>query len=90
MFRRPPHLPGAVTSLVQEARGSPNPKLARCLSRYGNGWEADADAARALILRRGANIRKLKPLIAGPKRSAAAIKDLRVRPTAAGPDPHRR
>jgi len=38
-----------VLSRVQEARGSPNPKWRAAYKVYGNSWEADADAARALI-----------------------------------------
>jgi CHAT domain-containing protein len=36
-------------TMVQEARGSPNPKWRAAYPIYGHGWEADADAARGLI-----------------------------------------
>jgi CHAT domain-containing protein len=35
--------------MVSEARGSPNPNWRAAYPIYGHGWEADADAARALI-----------------------------------------
>ncbi len=36
-------------AMVSEARGSPNPKWRASYPIYGHNWEADADAARALI-----------------------------------------
>lgn len=39
-----------VMSLVQESRGSPHPNWRASYQIYGNSWESDADAARALIL----------------------------------------
>ncbi|HWF95026.1 MAG TPA: CHAT domain-containing protein, partial [Xanthobacteraceae bacterium] len=39
-----------VGTLVQEARGSPNPKWQAGYQIYGNSFEADADLARALVL----------------------------------------
>jgi CHAT domain-containing protein len=36
-------------AMVQEARGSPNPNWRAAYPVYGHGWEADTDAARALI-----------------------------------------
>jgi tetratricopeptide (TPR) repeat protein len=36
-------------AMVQEARGSPNPKWRASYPVYGHGWEADADAARGLM-----------------------------------------
>ncbi|MGD0023951.1 MAG: CHAT domain-containing tetratricopeptide repeat protein, partial [Xanthobacteraceae bacterium] len=39
-----------VEALVQEARGSPNPKWRASYPVYGHSWEADADAVRALVL----------------------------------------
>jgi tetratricopeptide (TPR) repeat protein len=36
-------------AMVSEARGSPNPKWRASYPVYGHNWEADADAARALI-----------------------------------------
>ena len=36
-------------AMVSEARGSPNPNWRAAYPIYGHGWEADADAARALI-----------------------------------------
>jgi CHAT domain-containing protein len=38
-----------VVALVQEARGSPHPAWRAAYEKYGNSWEADADATRALI-----------------------------------------
>jgi CHAT domain-containing protein len=37
-------------AMVQEARGSPNPNWRTSYAVYGHGWEADADAARGLVL----------------------------------------
>jgi CHAT domain-containing protein len=39
-----------VEALVQEARGSPNPRWRASYAIYGRTWEADADAGRALVL----------------------------------------
>jgi CHAT domain-containing protein len=39
-----------VGALVQEARGSPHPSWRQAYLVYGNSWEADADAMRALVL----------------------------------------
>jgi CHAT domain-containing protein len=36
-------------AMVQEARGSPNPKWRASYPVYDHGWEADADAARGLM-----------------------------------------
>ena len=38
-----------VGTMVQEARGSPHPNWRKSYAVYGNSWESDADAARALI-----------------------------------------
>jgi CHAT domain-containing protein len=38
-----------VEALVQEARGSPNPKWRSYYSIYGRAWEADANAVRAMV-----------------------------------------
>ena len=38
-----------VGAIVQEARGSPHPNWRKAYAVYGNSWESDADAARALI-----------------------------------------
>jgi CHAT domain-containing protein len=38
-----------VESMVQDARGSPNPNWRTSYSVYGHGWEANSDAVRALI-----------------------------------------
>jgi len=40
---------GRAEAMVSEARGSPNPKWRASYPIYGHNWEADADAARALI-----------------------------------------
>jgi CHAT domain-containing protein len=40
---------GRAEAMVQEARGSPNPKWRAAYPIYGHGWEADTDAARGLI-----------------------------------------
>ena len=39
-----------VTALAQQARGSPNPSRRAAYRVYGNSFESDADAARALVL----------------------------------------
>jgi CHAT domain-containing protein len=39
-----------VEALVQEARGSPNPKWKAAYAIYGNSFEADAGGVRALVL----------------------------------------
>ena len=36
-------------SMVQDARGSPNPKWRASYAIFGHGWEANSDAARGLI-----------------------------------------
>ncbi len=40
---------GRAVAMVQEARGSPNPKWRASYPIYGHNWEADADGARGLI-----------------------------------------
>ena len=39
-----------VQALVQEARGSPNPKWRTAYAIYGHSWEADADETRGIVL----------------------------------------
>jgi CHAT domain-containing protein len=39
-----------VEALVQEARGSPNPKWRAGYAIYGHTWESEADVVRALVL----------------------------------------
>jgi CHAT domain-containing protein len=39
-----------VQALVQEARGSPNPKWRAAYPIYGHSWEADADETRGIVL----------------------------------------
>jgi CHAT domain-containing protein/tetratricopeptide (TPR) repeat protein len=41
---------GRVQALVQEARGSPNPKWRTAYVVYGRGWEADGDEAHGIVL----------------------------------------
>jgi tetratricopeptide (TPR) repeat protein len=41
---------GRVQALVQEARGSPNPKWRAAYAIYGHAWEADADETRGIVL----------------------------------------
>ncbi len=41
---------GRVQALVQEARGSPNPKWRAAYAIYGHSWEADADETRGIVL----------------------------------------
>ena len=41
---------GRVEALVQEARGSPNPKWRQFYGIYGHFWEAESNEARALAL----------------------------------------
>jgi CHAT domain-containing protein len=41
---------GRVQALVQEARGSPNPKWRATYAIYGHSWEADADETRGIVL----------------------------------------
>jgi len=40
---------GRVQALVQEARGSPNPKWRASYAIYGHSWEADADETRGIV-----------------------------------------
>ena len=40
---------GRVEALVQEARGSPNPKWRATYATYGHSWESDSDAVRGLV-----------------------------------------
>src|SRR5580698_4322323 len=39
-----------VQALVQEARGSPNPKWRTAYAIYGHSWEADADETHGIVL----------------------------------------
>lgn len=47
-----------VVALVQEARSSSGPRWREAYARVGNGWEADADACRALIFRARGQLRE--------------------------------
>ena len=40
---------GRAEAMVQEARGSPNPKWREAYSKYGNAWESDADTVRGQV-----------------------------------------
>jgi tetratricopeptide (TPR) repeat protein len=64
-----------VVARVQEARGSPLPKWRATYRSYGNAWEADADAARALIFeargQRAVNTARLSRPTADPRHSGA-------------------
>ncbi len=40
---------GRVEQLVQEARGSPNPRWRAAYALYGHAWEAESDAVRGIV-----------------------------------------
>ena len=66
-----------VGGLVQEARGSPHPNWRKSYAAYGNSWEADADAVRALIFEARGQYRDAEAAYRrGEAFRRAALKDL--------------
>jgi CHAT domain-containing protein len=68
---------GRVDSLVQEARGSPNPGWRQSYSVYGQSWEADADRVRGLVFEARGQYREAEATYRRAEAfRRAAIKDL--------------